>query len=564
MKHMYLTAIAFSLCTPSLHAYTMHSHTNPQECKTLIDSGSDVNNRDALGNTPLHRCLSAEECRVLIAAGADVNARTNYGATPLHYCHSADIAELLVAAGADVSARDIYGATPLHCCSDAAVCKILLDAGSQVEARDNDGHTPLHLADDDGVVQMLIVAGADINSTNDYGVSILYSASIRGAGDAVRILLENGAKAEDINGLLQEVCHMGHPEVARLLIQHGADVQKLDKDQNTLLHYACGFPDHWGGVSGLAEHRRELIRLLVQAGCSPNAQNEYGNRPLHQECAVAGQTACVEELLMSGADVCSVGCYLRKTDGGQQVKVVESVTALHLAVLNKSYDCIPLLLAAGADTGAMDTKGRTALDYCTEAAVDNAGDIINLLKDSSAQNLMLYALAQDDVALFKLLKNRGVDMSLELNDNLDTPLHLASSVEMVQFLVEAGADVNAENSEGKTPLYYAVESEIVSILLCHGANVNDEDLHHNTALNRAIFGRSFHLIDLLLEAGAELNPQNALPPLHVACACGYVSIVEKLLSKGANPQLKSYQGKTAVDYAKEYSHEEIVELLEKE
>lgn len=567
MKRIYFTALALSFVSAPLQAETLHSCIcSPQECKVLLAAGADVNVRDARGNTPLHRCLSAEVCRLLIAAGADVKARSNSGATPLHGCYDAEIAKQLIAAGADANALDHGGSTPLHECNDSGLCKVLLEAGAKVDARDECGHTPLHLVDDADTVQLLIAAGADINATNNYGASVLYSASVRGAGDAVRILLEKGAKAENLNGLLQEVCNMGHPAVARLLIQHGADVQTLDKDQNTLLHYACGHPNYRNSVPGLAEPRRELIRLLRQNGCSLNARNKYGNTPLLTACSTEGHAECVEELLNAGADARAVGCYLHNAGGGvgaeQIEKEAEAATALHLAAWNKAFDCIPLLLAAGADAGAVDGKGRTAAELCAEAADEDAEEAMSLLEGSSAEQLMQYALEQDNVAMVRLMHRRGIDISLKLNDNQDTPLHGASSVEMVQFLIDAGADVNAENGKGQAPLSHAVDPEVVSMLLSHGANVNDEDAFHNTPLNHFVCRRSFELVEKLQEAGAELNPQNAMPPLHVACARGHVAMVKYLLDRGADPQLKSYQGKTALDYAKEYRQKEIIKLLE--
>lgn len=267
MKRIYFTALAFSFVSAPLQAETLHSCIcSPQECKVLLAAGAEVNVRDARGNTPLHRCLSAEVCRLLIAAGADVKARSNSGATPLHGCYDAEIAKQLIAAGADANALDHGGSTPLHECNDSGLCKVLLEAGAKVDARDECGHTPLHLVDDADTVQLLIAAGADINATNNYGASVLYSASVRGAGDAVRILLEKGAKAENLNGLLQEVCNMGHPAVARLLIQHGAELNP----QNAMppLHVAC------------ARGHVAMVKYLLDRGADPQLKSYQGKTAL--------------------------------------------------------------------------------------------------------------------------------------------------------------------------------------------------------------------------------------------------------------------------------------------
>lgn len=85
--------------------------------------------------------------------------------------------------------------------------------------------------------------------------------------------------------------------------------------------------------------------------------------------------------------------------------------------------------------------------------------------------------------------------------------------------------------------------------------------YHETALNLNLrSSQRAKVAEALLEAGAELNPENAMPPLHEACIYGNLPMVEKLLRMGANPHLKSHAGKTAPDYARQ--RPEIVRLLE--
>lgn len=571
MKNIFPTAIAAALCLLSspLQADSLYNCDSIERFKELLNAGADVNALDVKGLSPLHRCLSARNCKMLLDAGANPNILSKNEANPLHYCNNKEVAELLIAAGANVNNRDNYDCTPLHACLNADVCRALLAAGADVNARDIYGYTPLHLSDDPEISRLLIQAGANVNDTNNYGTDILNSASVRGATEAVRVLLENGAVIKNADALMQEVCYKGHAELAALLLKHGAKVTPVDKDNNTLLHYACKHPMYSFTLEDTFETRHLLIQLLLNAGCDPNACNKYGNTPLHTAIAGNAGRKCIEVLLASGANPQAKGSLVRRTDDEEEntfVVEAENATPLHFAAQSKSYTNVPLLLAAGVEPQAKDSKGRTAIDIfrCHENYGYEGAEAIDLLINCSEQKLIQYAVENNDLVLIRTLKKRGVNLNqkLTIDKSETTPLHLASSVEMVQELISAGADVNAANARGLTPLFCSQGAEITRLLLSSGANVNHTDKAGGTALNRKIFIRSSEEIVILLEAGAELNPQNAQPPLHVACVCGNVSAVQLLLDKGADLQLKNNRGFTAKQMAEKYKQTKVLKLLE--
>lgn len=90
---------------------------------------------------------------------------------------------------------------------------------------------------------------------------------------------------------LQLACFFGHEEVARYLIEKGADVSAVSRNRMTIqpLHAAAA-GDH-----------NTIARLLLEAGADPNAAQQDGFRPLH-EAAQNGNNALVELLLAHGAD----------------------------------------------------------------------------------------------------------------------------------------------------------------------------------------------------------------------------------------------------------------------
>ena len=88
----------------------------------------------------------------------------------------------------------------------------------------------------------------------------------------------------------------------------------------------------------------------------------------------------------------------------------------------------------------------------------------------------------------------GTDPNQPISDERGGyPLHFAvnSSIEMMQLLIEHGADVNAKDQNGKTPLHITAvipSIEKMQILIEHGADVNAVDANDKTPLNYALEG----------------------------------------------------------------------------
>lgn len=129
----------------------------------LLQAGAQATICNRNGETPLHLVAeygTATEATVLIQYGADVEARDPRNQTPLHVAAALGnypVAEALVQHGADVNACGADGGTPLHCAvygnierrdlsNHLKTAKILIDAGASLEVRTCDQQTPLDLA----------------------------------------------------------------------------------------------------------------------------------------------------------------------------------------------------------------------------------------------------------------------------------------------------------------------------------------------------------------------------------------------------------------------------------
>ena len=157
-----------------------------------------------------------------------------------------------------------------------------------------------------------------------------------------------------------------------------------------------------------------------------------------------------------------------------------------------------------------------------------------------------------------------------------TPLFLASlpfvhtdnPVEIVELLIENGADVNAKDRIGSTPLHHAETMQIAKLLIAKGGDVNAKDKDGDTPLHHAASDKE--ITKVLIENGADVNAKNeeGLTALHEASFSFAdvdvaVEIVELLIAKGADVNAQDDDGSTPLDAAIDGDITETADLLRK-
>jgi ankyrin repeat protein len=149
-----------------------------------------------------------------------------------------------------------------------------------------------------------------------------------------------------------------------------------------------------------------------------------------------------------------------------------------------------------------------------------------------------------------------------VNDQIGKLLQSAGRGDLpfVRDFIEQGGSPNICNHLGYTPLMSACASyrvEVVSFLLQAGADVNQLANDKESALHAAVRSspslpeQQRECVRLLLEHGAEVDPASATggTPLMSAAWFGCLLAVEELLGAGASLKLKDSQGSTAKDLA---------------
>ena len=251
--------------------------------KTLIAAGANPNASDKTGYTALMGAATkghAEVVKILIAAGANPDATfgIHKDITPLMAAAAADdnleVVNALIAGKANLHLTDIRGATALmHAAvsSHPKVVKALHAAGADLNTVAKDGSTALMITALFGrieIIKTLLAAGANPNTVGGHGATALMYVALAGNPEFLKEAIAaqlpsekltsvHGKKIQEKMATLMQEMQEGrknHPEVIKLLLAAGADLNATTEDGITALDVAR----NQGYV--------EVVRVLEAAG----------------------------------------------------------------------------------------------------------------------------------------------------------------------------------------------------------------------------------------------------------------------------------------------------------
>jgi ankyrin repeat protein len=303
---------------------------------------------------------------------------------------------------------------------------------------------------------------------------------------SLTLLLDNGLSVKhtgkfagdpDEQVMLRFLCKLDDQKravpLARLLIQRGANVDAKDvhpgHSAETVLYNA------------VVHNNCEMAALLLSHGADVNAVNLQGKTPLHWACLGDGNNAEIIHLLIAhGADI--------------EARCADGETPL---LWSRNPHAIAALLEHGADAGVRGIAGMTPLHWACEwfeseheelgkSLLEN-GALVNATLENGETPLHCIVTEERDSCLFlaKFLLENGADVNA-ISDDGWSPLHCAimrnpdRGVELIALLLHHGAMVNKPDESGLayTPLHWLFigpsRDELLKakLLLDHGADVN--------------------------------------------------------------------------------------------
>jgi ankyrin repeat protein len=386
--------------------------------------------------------------------------------------------------------------------------------------------------------------------------------------------LDNGQAATSVAETAQNIAEAARNEdkaEVRALIARHADVNAVLPDGTTALHWAVRSDD------------LETVELLIRAGARVDLADPAGVTPLSLACANAS-AAIIRKLVAAGANpnaadptrftpltiavrIGTVEPLKALLDAGAAVNARDRLeqTALMIAVRENKSAAVRLLLDRHSEVNAATRIGKTPERRPPGAGGGSHG--VGIVRggwpDRGYQDAtpggmtpLLYAARDGSVEISRMLLEAGADVNLP-EANKISPLLMAITnghMDVARLFLDRGAAVNAVDFWGRSPLWAAVEMRDVEL-----SRTGEHDVDRQRALA---------FIATLLDHGANPNARTAeVPPLRRflmglgdlswvdftgqtpflrAALSGDIAAMRLLLEKGADPNIPTFSGTTAL------------------
>ncbi|KAI8746550.1 ankyrin repeat domain-containing protein 50 [Biomphalaria glabrata] len=452
----------------------------------------------------------------------------------------------------------------------------------------------------------LINAGANLNrrvllnsktdfTENNSNESAFYAAKASGWDKLQKLLCR--AKSMNSNPLQLAAVENDFETCATLLKYKLCDKEETQNLRPDILCYVFRQIQQRGAIlSSALEFVRELCRMGMNVNrcqCCITSRIDFALRIGSYELAemlCAHGARVTHENLVSAVKRQHIHVIPLLVNYGTPVNkynyrghIIYKDSALDVALENSLTSAARVLLQHGAQLDAecavtqalKSDNTRTLMYLLTECAEQTKAVIVK-------PETLIQAVQLGDIQFIQLLLDAGADID-GVHDN-KTPLMSAVHIEVINFLLNKGADVHFKTNT--TPLinlfscrYFNYKSStfhpqlsskemeeqiihVIDLFLRNGAKLEDTDENGCTALIKSVTGSpSVEVLKYLIDKGAEVNRQDnkGLTALHIASKYCTFDFVNVLIKCGALVNLKSHDGSTPLHQA--VGNKDIVKLL---
>ncbi|KAL6171520.1 hypothetical protein ACJQWK_02534 [Exserohilum turcicum] len=438
-----------------------------------------------------------------------------------------------------------------------------------LERRDSEGQTLLYLAAEFGhqrMVELLLDKGTDINIQGGIYGNALQAASARGHETLVKLLLDKGADVNaqggEYDNALQAASAAGHQSIVQLLLDNGADVNKQGGLYSDALYAAA------------AENHTAIVELLLNNGADASRHDSQRKSVLHYATnSVDCNISLIEFLLSRGAPA-------NTTD-------INNMTPLHYCVKHGHKSTIGLLLDNGLSINVGVHRkswswNNVKTDTFYQSSVSESEP--DIPGTSAGLTPLHFAALTGNLVMTKFLLERGADPNALSRYN-ESPMHLTLRKALhgpkhdddwtnPDFRIETmWGFVEFEEEDEFDSISASItmdrEGVLDALLADARTSLTIGDCQHNHPLHCVEYSQrgsgSVSMIQKLVSRGADPSKRNSKQQnaLHLASRAGDHDAVAVLISLGVDPALTDNEGLNALHYAaRSGDHETITVLLE--
>lgn len=415
-------------------------------------------------------------------------------------------------------------------------------------------------------------ASVDLDTVVNGNTPLMLAARI-GNASAVQLLLDAGAPVDhklisaQRRTALMVAVNQDHADVAALLLSRGASIRRKDYSGRDALDYARQVDKRNG------DERFELMLAAFDQPVTPLASALPATGAAIETAVERRQRLQVlHSKLRFAAGSCHVKRLITLLRENQSYSELDEIDGKLVAAHYVKPQCIAPLqtyvrnkpIWQDAVYAAMETSIEKCDSKSAEAVLRDNPDLALTRKRDGESLLVKTVHAGCPKMLNLFIRARDLDGKLH-SDVIVSAIEQVpqrSLLKTVSVLIQAGADVDAENDLGMTPLSAAVALEqpvVAKYLIDAGADVNAVTKNGSYPLIEVAKKGYLHLVRELILRGVDVDATDGLgrTALHVAVAHGQKHAVAFLLEAGADRRRKDRNGIDAVVMAEIYGHESI-------